>query len=56
MRPQTRDATIESWLDESVLPVYDRVAKSDEKLVDADEVFSGVAARYRARKKSETAR
>jgi antitoxin ParD1/3/4 len=53
---QTRDAAIEGWLHESVLPVYDRVANGDEKLVDADEVFTGVAARYRARNKTKTAR
>ena len=38
---QARDAAIERWLHELVVPVFDRVARGDEKLVDANEVFSG---------------
>jgi antitoxin ParD1/3/4 len=53
---QTRDAAIERWLHESVLPVYEGVVKGDEKLVDAGEVFSGLASRYRARNKTKAAR
>jgi antitoxin ParD1/3/4 len=53
---QARDAAIERWLHESVVPVFDRVAHGDEKLVDANEVFSGLEARYRARKSKKAAR
>jgi antitoxin ParD1/3/4 len=53
---QTRDAGIKGWLEESVLPVYDRVARGDEKLIAADDVFSGLASRYRARRKARSAR
>jgi hypothetical protein len=40
------------WLRESVVPVFDRVAAGTERLIDAGEVFSGLEARYLARKKS----
>ena len=53
---QARDAAIERWLHESVVPEFDRVARGDEKLVDANEVFSGLESRYRARKSKKTAR
>jgi antitoxin ParD1/3/4 len=54
---QARDAVIERWLQESVVPVFDRVATGDEKLIDASAVFSGLASRYAARKsKKEEAR
>jgi putative addiction module CopG family antidote len=47
---QARDAIIECWLQESVVPIFDRVATGDEKLVEASEVFSGLASRYGTRK------
>jgi antitoxin ParD1/3/4 len=53
---QARDAAVERWLHESVVPVFDRVTRGDEKLVDADEVFSGLEARYLARKSKKAAR
>jgi hypothetical protein len=53
---QARDAAIEHWLRESVVPVFDRVATGEEKLVDASEVFSGLTSRYRARKSKKAAR
>jgi antitoxin ParD1/3/4 len=53
---QARDAAIERWLHESVVPVFDRVARGEEKLVDASEVFSGLASRYGARKSKKTVR
>jgi antitoxin ParD1/3/4 len=53
---QARDAAVERWLHESVVPVFDRVARGDEKLVDADEVFSGLESRYRARKTTKVVR
>jgi hypothetical protein len=46
------DRSIDRWLRESVVPVFDRVAAGTERLIDADEVFSGLEARYRARKES----
>jgi antitoxin ParD1/3/4 len=53
---QARDAAVERWLHESVVPVFDRVARGDEKLVDTNEVFSGLEARYRTRKSKQAAR
>src|SRR4029077_5901811 len=52
---QARDAAIELWLRESVVPVFDRVASGAEKLVDANEVFSGLESRYRTRKSKKAA-
>jgi hypothetical protein len=46
---QERDAEIERWLHESVVPVFDRVMSGEEELLDAAEVFSGVEMRYRMR-------
>jgi hypothetical protein len=46
---QERDAAIERWLHESVVPVFDRVMSGEEELVDATQVFSGVEMRYRMR-------
>jgi hypothetical protein len=43
---------IERWLCESAVPVLDRVAAGTERLIGADEVFSGLEARYRARTES----
>ena len=53
---QARDAAIERWLNEAVVPVFDRVARGEEKLLEADEVFAGMAARYRAQKSKTPAR
>ncbi|TGD98023.1 ribbon-helix-helix domain-containing protein [Methylobacterium nonmethylotrophicum] len=50
-----RDAAMERWLREEVVPVFDRVAAGTEPLVPADEVLSGAARRYQARK-AETAK
>jgi hypothetical protein len=44
---QERDAAIERWLHESVVPVFDRVMTGEEKLLDMTEVFSGLETRYR---------
>ncbi len=44
---QERDAAIEHWLHESVIPVFDRVMRGEEKLLDMTEVFSGLETRYR---------
>jgi hypothetical protein len=48
------ERSIERWLHESVVPVFDRVAAGEEKLIDASEVFSGLESRYRARKSDKT--
>jgi antitoxin ParD1/3/4 len=53
---QARDAVIERWLHESVIPVFDRVMSGEERLLDAAEVFSELESRYRARKSKKTAR
>jgi hypothetical protein len=46
--------SVERWLHKSVVPVFDRVAGGEEKLVDASEAFSGLESRYRARKSNKT--
>jgi hypothetical protein len=46
---QKRDAAIERWLQELVVPVFDRAIRGEEKLVDMSEVFSGLETRYRDR-------
>jgi len=53
---QARDAAIERWLHESVVPVFDRVMSGEEKLLDTAEVFSGMESRYRTRKSKKAAR
>jgi hypothetical protein len=42
--------SIDRWLLESVVPVFDRVVAGTEPLIDARDVFSGLESRYRARK------
>jgi antitoxin ParD1/3/4 len=37
---QARDAAIERWLHESVVPVFDRLMSGEEELLDTAEVFS----------------
>jgi len=53
---QARDAVIERWLHESVVPVFDRVMSGEEKLLDTAEVFSGMESRYRTRKSKKATR
>jgi antitoxin ParD1/3/4 len=53
---QARDAVIDRWLREEVVPVFDRVVRGDEKLIDAQDVFSGLESRYRARQSKKAAR
>jgi putative addiction module CopG family antidote len=45
---QARDAAIERWLHESVVPVFDRVMSGEEKLLETAEVFSELESRYLA--------
>lgn len=52
---QARDAAVEHWLRDSVVPVFDRVMKGEERLLDTAKVFSGLESRYRARKSKKTA-
>lgn len=53
---QARDAAVERWLLESVVPVFDRVKTGEEELIDAAEVFAGAEARYLARQAKKSAR
>ena len=53
---QARDAAVERWLRESVVPVFDRVMSGEERLLDTAKVFSGLESRYRARKSKKAAR
>ena len=53
---QARDAAIERWLHESVVPVFDRVMSGEEKLLDTSDVFCGLESRYRTRKSKKAAR
>jgi putative addiction module CopG family antidote len=53
---QARDAAVERWLHESVVPVFDRVMAGEEELIDAAEVFSGAEERYQARKSKKATR
>jgi putative addiction module CopG family antidote len=50
---QARDAVVERWLRDEVVPTFDRVASGKEELLSAHEVFSGLESRYRARKTQE---
>jgi len=46
-----RDAAVEKWLRDEVVPTYDRVAADIEgTTMPAEEVFSGIRARHAARK------
>jgi putative addiction module CopG family antidote len=53
---QARDAAVERWLHESVVPVFDRVTRGEEKLLGTAEVFTGLESRYRTRKSKKTVR
>jgi len=53
---QARDAAVERWLHEAVVPVFDRVTRGEEKLLDTAEVFAGLESRYRTRKSKRTVR
>jgi putative addiction module CopG family antidote len=53
---RARDAAVEHWLRDAVVPVFDRAMKGEEKLLDAAKVFSGLESRDRARKSKKAAR
>jgi antitoxin ParD1/3/4 len=50
---QARDAVVERWLRDEVVPTFDRVMSGEEKLIPAEDVFSGLEQRYRARKSQQ---
>jgi putative addiction module CopG family antidote len=52
---QARDAVVERWLLEEVVPTFDRVASGEERLIPADDVFAGLESRYHARKTQKRA-
>jgi antitoxin ParD1/3/4 len=52
---QARDAVVEQWLRNEVVPTFDRVATGEEKLIPAEDVFSGLESRYQARKSQKRA-
>ena len=52
---QARDAIVEQWLREEVVPTFDRVTSGEEKLIPADDVFSALESRYHARKAQKRA-
>jgi antitoxin ParD1/3/4 len=47
---QDRDAEVERWLREQVVPTYDAYKADPSRGIPIDEVFDGLEARYRARK------
>ena len=49
---QERDAAIERWLHEEVVPVYDAMKANPERKLSAKSVFSEVRTRYAARRKA----
>jgi putative addiction module CopG family antidote len=46
---QARDAALERWLREDVVPVFDRIGRGEERLIPADQVFSEIALREQRR-------
>jgi putative addiction module CopG family antidote len=52
---QARDAVVERWLREDVVPTFDRLASGEEELIPAEDVFSGLESRYQARKTQKRA-
>jgi antitoxin ParD1/3/4 len=50
---QERDAAVERWLREEVVPVYDAMKADPARGIPAREVFADVRARHAARLKSK---
>jgi putative addiction module CopG family antidote len=46
---QARDAAVEHWLSQDVVTTFDRVARGEERLLAAAEVFSGIETRHQRR-------
>lgn len=49
---QERDAAVERWLHEQVVPVYDAMKANPERKLSAKSVFSEARTRYAARRKA----
>ena len=49
---QERDAAVERWLHEEVVPVYDAMKANPERKLSAKSVFSEARTRYAARRKA----
>ena len=49
---QERDAVMERWLRDEVLPVYDEMKAQPERKLSAKAVFSELRARYTPRRKA----
>ena len=49
---QERDAAIERWLREEVVPAYDAMKADPKRAIPADEVFAAVRARHAAHLKA----
>jgi antitoxin ParD1/3/4 len=49
---QERDAAVERWLREEVIPVYDAMKADPKRGIPADKVFSAIRAHHEARVKS----
>lgn len=45
----TRDAVVEKWLRDEVVPTYDAVMADGAKTIPADQVFADIRARHAAR-------
>ena len=48
---EERDAAVERWLREEVVPTYDEAMSNPASLVSAKAVFAEARARYKARRK-----
>lgn len=49
---QERDAAIERWLNEEVVPVYDAMKADPKRGIPAEKVFAALRARHAARVKT----
>jgi antitoxin ParD1/3/4 len=49
---QERDAAVERWLREEVVPVYDAMKADPNRAVPADKVFDAIRAHHAARLKA----
>jgi hypothetical protein len=50
LAPPHHVAVVEQWLHDEVVRTFDRVASEQEKLIPAEQIFSGLESRYRTRK------
>ena len=49
---QERDAAVERWLREEVVPVYDAMKENPKRAIPADDVFAAVRAHHANRMKT----